>query len=104
MELDENSHLSADSRISDSNSMSVRYSEQSGNVVASTSSGLITEFSKEMFQAENDDGDDEKPNIGEESKIPKLESFNSEYIIPENEHFSESQAEPVKKGNFLFLC
>lgn len=100
MELDENSHLSADSRISDSNSMQVRYSERSGNAVVSTSEGLITHFSKEMFQPKNDNGDDEKPNIDEESKVPKLESFNSEYIIPETEHFSESEPGPINKGNF----
>ncbi|XP_033207525.1 transcription initiation factor TFIID subunit 7 isoform X2 [Belonocnema kinseyi] len=101
MELDENSHLSAESRISDSNSMQVRYSERSGNTVVSTSEGLITHFSKEMFQQKNDDGDDEKPNIDEESKVPKLESFNSEYIIPESEHFSESQSVPVNKDSLL---
>ncbi|XP_046743934.1 transcription initiation factor TFIID subunit 7 [Diprion similis] len=84
MELDENSRLSADSRVSDSNSMQVRYSERSGNH-ASGSSGLVTQFSKEMFPG-NDDG--EKPLV-DLSKVPKEETFHSEYMIPDD--FSRSQ-------------
>lgn len=91
LELDENSHISADSRISDSNSMQVRYSERSGNTVVSTSSGLITEFSKEMFDHSHV-GNEDKSHTEEEIKIPKLEAFNTEYIIPESDNFSESQS------------
>ncbi|KYN20872.1 Transcription initiation factor TFIID subunit 7 [Trachymyrmex cornetzi] len=85
MELDENSRLSADSRVSDSNSMQAAYSERSSNN-ATTSSGLVTEFSKDMFHNDtNGDPEAEKPQ-GENSplKAPKLEQFHSEYIIPES--------------------
>ncbi|EGI57886.1 PREDICTED: transcription initiation factor TFIID subunit 7 isoform X1 [Acromyrmex echinatior] len=84
MELDENSRLSADSRVSDSNSMQAAYSERSSNN-ATTSSGLVTEFSKDMFHDTNGDTEAEKPQ-GESSplKAPKLEQFHSEYIIPES--------------------
>ncbi|XP_018398248.1 PREDICTED: transcription initiation factor TFIID subunit 7 isoform X1 [Cyphomyrmex costatus] len=85
MELDENSRLSADSRVSDSNSMQAAYSERSSNN-ATTSSGLVTEFSKDMFHNDtNGDMETEKPQ-GETSplKPPKLEQFHSEYIIPES--------------------
>ena len=99
MELDENSHLSADSRVSDSNSMQVRYSERTDNIETNSSSQLITTFSKEMFEADNNDCNDEKSNIQEGSKTPKLENFNSEYIIPENGSFPESLSVPVNKGN-----
>ncbi|XP_018398249.1 PREDICTED: transcription initiation factor TFIID subunit 7 isoform X2 [Cyphomyrmex costatus] len=61
MELDENSRLSADSRVSDSNSMQAAYSERSSNN-ATTSSGLVTEFSKDMFHNDtNGDMETEKP-------------------------------------------
>ncbi|KAG5333831.1 TAF7 factor, partial [Acromyrmex heyeri] len=84
MELDENSRLSADSRVSDSNSMQAAYSERSSNN-ATTSSGLVTEFSKDMFHDTNGDTEAEKPQ-GESSplKAPKLEQFHSEYVIPES--------------------
>ncbi|XP_018299654.1 transcription initiation factor TFIID subunit 7 isoform X1 [Mycetomoellerius zeteki] len=85
MELDENSRLSADSRVSDSNSMQAAYSERSSNN-ATTSSGLVTEFSKDMFHNDtNGDTEAEKPQ-GETNplKAPKLERFHSEYIIPES--------------------
>ncbi|XP_043473300.1 transcription initiation factor TFIID subunit 7 [Leptopilina heterotoma] len=91
LEFDENSRMSADSRISDSNSMQVRYSERSGNTVVSTASGLITEFSKDMF-VQAHERNEEKPSIEEEIKVPKLEAFNTEYIIPENDNFSQPQS------------
>ncbi|XP_012254497.1 transcription initiation factor TFIID subunit 7 [Athalia rosae] len=84
MELDENSRLSADSRVSDSNSMQVRYSERSRHQ-ASTSSGLVTQFSKDMFH-DNEDGD---KSIVDVTKVPKEETFHSEYMIPDD--FSQSQ-------------
>ncbi|KAG7209049.1 hypothetical protein KM043_015208 [Ampulex compressa] len=88
MVLDENSRLSADSRVSDSNSMQAAYSERSSNN-ATTSSGLVTEFSKEMFQNDgNGEEDNEKPVDIASSKAPKVEQFHTEYIIPDN--FSES--------------
>lgn len=85
MELDENSHLSADSRVSDSNSMQAAYSERSSNN-ATTSSGLVTEFTKDMFQNDNN-GDTEAEKQQDESTLPKqskLEQFHSEYIMPES--------------------
>lgn len=99
MELDENSHLSADSRVSDSNSMQAQYSERSNNN-ATASNGLVTEFSKEMFQNDNN-GDTEAEKQQEEattSKVSKLEQFQSEYIIPDN--YTESPPVSVSKGNF----
>lgn len=98
MELDENSRLSADSRVTDSNSMQAPYSERSDNN-ATASNGLVTEFSKEMFQ--NDNGDAEAEKQQEEatsSKVQKLEQFHSEYIIPDN--YTESPPVSVSKGNF----
>ncbi|XP_011691831.1 PREDICTED: transcription initiation factor TFIID subunit 7 [Wasmannia auropunctata] len=91
MELDENSRLSADSRVSDSNSMQAAYSERSSNN-ATTSSGLVTEFSKDMFH-DNGDTETEKQQ-GESSplKVPKLEQFHSEFIIPDN--YSEAIITP----------
>lgn len=85
MELDENSHLTADSRVSDSNSMQAAYSERSSNN-ATTSSGLVTEFSKEMFQNDNHgDAEIEKQRDDATStKVSKLEQFHEEYIIPDN--------------------
>ncbi|KAF7408337.1 hypothetical protein HZH66_002874 [Vespula vulgaris] len=97
MELDENSRLSGDSRASDSNSMQAAYSERSSNN-ATTSCGLVTEFSKEMFQNENNsEVDGEKPTDTAESKVPKLEQFHSEYIIPD--HFSESPSISTPKDS-----
>lgn len=99
MELDENSHLSADSRVSDSNSMQAQYSERSNNN-ATASNGLVTEFSKEMLQNDNN-GDTEAEKQQEEattSKVSKLEQFQSEYIIPDN--YTESPPVSVSKGNF----
>lgn len=84
MELDENSRLSAESRVSDSNSMQAAYSERSSNN-ATTSSGLVTEFSKEMFQ--NDNGDVEMEKQQDETtptKGSKIEQFQCEYIISDN--------------------
>lgn len=99
MELDENSRLSADSRVSDSNSMQVPYSERSNNN-ATTSNGLVTEFSKEMFQNDNNGDVDTTEKQQEEAttKEPKLEQFHSEYIIPDN--YTESPV-AVSKGNFI---
>lgn len=97
MELDENSRLSADSRVSDSNSMQATYSERSSNN-ATNNSGLVTEFSKEMFQNENNcDTEGEKPIETTPTKVPKLEQFHSEYIIPED--FSESPSVSMSKDS-----
>lgn len=103
MELDENSRLSADSRVSDSNSMQAAYSERSSNN-ATTSSGLVTEFSKDMFHDDNN-GDTEIEKQQSESsplKAAKLEQFHSEYMIPDN--YTESIITPTvvstSKGNF----
>ncbi|XP_015598095.1 transcription initiation factor TFIID subunit 7 [Cephus cinctus] len=96
MELDENSRLSGDSRVSDSNSMQVRYSERSGNNV-SVNSGLITEFSKEMFQGDGDGETDADKSVNDPSKIPKIEQFHSEYIIPDS--YSESQSMSMPKDS-----
>lgn len=103
MELDENSRLSADSRVSDSNSMQAAYSERSSNN-ATTSSGLVTEFSKDMFHDDNN-GDTETEKQQSESsplKATKLEQFHSEYMIPDN--YTESIITPTvvstSKGNF----
>ncbi|XP_015180105.1 PREDICTED: transcription initiation factor TFIID subunit 7 isoform X5 [Polistes dominula] len=97
MELDENSRLSGDSRATDSNSMQAAYSERSSNN-ATTSCGLVTEFSKEMFQNENNsEADGEKPTDTTESKVPKLEQFHSEYIIPDD--FSESPSISMPKDS-----
>lgn len=100
MELDENSHLTAESRISDSNSMQAAYSERSSNN-ATTSSGLVTEFSKEMFQNDNNgDAEAEKQQDDATStKTPKLEQFHTEYIIPDN--YTESPPVSVSKDSRL---
>lgn len=96
MELDENSRLSADSRVSDSNSMQATYSERSINNTT-TNSNLVTEFSKEMFQSDNNcQTEGEKPVDTTPTKVVKLEQFHSEYIIPDS--FSESPSAPVSKG------
>ncbi|XP_066597789.1 transcription initiation factor TFIID subunit 7 isoform X2 [Prorops nasuta] len=96
MELDDNSRLSADSRISDSNSMPAMYSERS-NTNATTSGGLVTEFSKEMFDNENTtECDGEKP-IVSPKKEPKLEQFHSEYIIPEDSYTEPSNIPVIKE-------
>lgn len=96
MELDENSRLSADSRVSDSNSMQPTYSERSINN-ATTNSELVTEFSKEMFQNDNNCMEGEKPvDDVTQSKIPKMEQFHSEYIIPDD-NFSESPSISMSK-------
>ncbi|XP_020290868.1 transcription initiation factor TFIID subunit 7 [Pseudomyrmex gracilis] len=89
MELDENSRLSADSRVSDSNSMQAAYSERSNNTTTANN-GLVTEFSKDMFQNSNN-GDmetDKQQNEAGSAKDAKLEQFHSEYIITDN--YSES--------------
>lgn len=98
MELDENSRLSVDSRISDSNSMQVRYLEQSTNEPSMSSEPLITEFSKEMFEIE-ETIEDVKPEI-EDIKVPKIENY-EEYDVSEN--FSESNNTIFNKGNFYNL-
>ncbi|XP_011872876.1 PREDICTED: transcription initiation factor TFIID subunit 7 [Vollenhovia emeryi] len=93
MELDENSR-SADSRVSDSNSMQAAYSRSSNN--ATTSSGLVTEFSKDMFQNDNNDDTEAEKQQGDEPtppKVPKLEQFHSEYMIPDN--YTESIIAPT---------
>lgn len=97
MELDENSRLSADSRVSDSNSMQATYSERSSNN-ATNNSGLVTEFSKEMFQNDNIcDAEGDKPIQTTPTKVPKLEQFHSEYIMPED--FSESPSVSMSKDS-----
>lgn len=98
MELDENSRLSGDSRVSDSNSMQATYSEKSSNN-ATTSGGLVTEFSKEMFQNDNNgDVETEKQQDETVPKAQKLEQFHADYIITEN--YTESPSASVSKGNF----
>jgi hypothetical protein len=102
MELDENSRLSADSRVSDSNSMQAAYSERSSNN-ATTSSGLVTEFSKDMFQNDNNgDMEIEKQDEGTPQKVQKMEQFQSEYMISDN--YTEAIITPASisasKGNF----
>ncbi|KAL6439337.1 transcription initiation factor TFIID subunit 7 [Cataglyphis hispanica] len=100
MELDENSHLTADSRVSDSNSMQAAYSERSSNN-ATMSSGLVTEFSKEMFQNDNN-GDAETEKQQDEAtsaKASKLEQFHAEYIISDN--YTESPQVSVSKDSRL---
>lgn len=76
--------------VSDSNSMQAAYSERSSNN-ATTSSGLVTEFSKDMFHDDNN-GDTETEKQQSESsplKATKLEQFHSEYMIPDNNtHYS----------------
>lgn len=99
MELDDNSRLSADSRVSDSNSMQAAYSERSANNTA-TNSTLVTEFSKEMFQNDNNiETEGEKPEDVQSSKVPKMEQFHSEYIIPEG--FSELPSATTSKADSL---
>ncbi|XP_043254100.1 transcription initiation factor TFIID subunit 7 [Colletes gigas] len=94
MELDENSRLSVDSRVSDSNSMQATYSERS-NHNATTSNTLVTEFKKEMFQNDNNcETEGDKP-VDAISKLPKMEQFHSEYIIPDD--FSEIPSAPASK-------
>ncbi|CAL7946815.1 unnamed protein product [Xylocopa violacea] len=98
MELDENSRLSGDSRVSDSNSMHATYSERSNNN-ATTRSNLVTEFSKEMFQNDNNI-ETEGPVKAEDTsllKVPKVEQFHSEYIIPDE--FSDLPPAPVSKDS-----
>lgn len=100
MELDENSHLTADSRVSDSNSMQAAYSERSSNN-ATTSSGLVTEFSKEMFHNDNN-GDTETEKQQDDAtstKVPKLEQFHAEYIISDN--YTESPTVSISKDSRL---
>ncbi|XP_053987882.1 transcription initiation factor TFIID subunit 7 [Hylaeus volcanicus] len=95
MELDENSRLSADSRVSDSNSLQATYSERSNNTA--TNNSLVTEFKKEMFQNDNNgETESEKP-VEISTKMPKLEQFHSEYIIPDD--FSEIPAAPLLKDS-----
>jgi len=96
MELDENSRLSADSRVSDSNSMQAAYSERSSNN-ATTSSGLVTEFSKDMFHNDNNGDMETEKQQGESNpiKVQKLEQFHSEYIITES-----PTSVSASKGNF----
>lgn len=93
MELDESSRLSVDSRISDSNSMQVRYLEQSTNEPSVSNEPLVTEFSKEMFEIE-ETVEDVKPDI-EDIKIPKIENY-EEYEMSEN--FSEIPNVIFNKG------
>lgn len=89
MELDENSRLSADSRVSDSNSLQAAYSERSNNNT-NTNSNLVTEFSKEMFQNDTTETEAEKPVDPTPTIVQKLDPFQPEYILPDN--FSEPSA------------
>lgn len=99
MELDETSRLSADSRVSDSNSMQVGFSERSGQDT-NTCSQLLTEFSKDMFPSQTSDEQDNKSSIEGVQKVPKIEDFHSEYIIPDD---SETPSMSTNKGTLLFL-
>ncbi|KAJ8670654.1 hypothetical protein QAD02_001913 [Eretmocerus hayati] len=92
MELDENSRISVDSRVSDSNSMQVRYLEQSGNLQSSNAGSLVTEFTKEMFESEVT-VEDIKPEI-EDVKIPKIENFD-DYEISES--YPESHSAMINR-------
>ncbi|KAH0569114.1 transcription initiation factor TFIID subunit 7 [Cotesia glomerata] len=83
VELDETSRISADSRVSDSNSMQVGFSERSGQDT-NTCSELLTEFSKDMFPPQISYDQENKPNVEDVQKIPKIEDFHSEYIIPDD--------------------
>ncbi|KAK0084994.1 hypothetical protein PV325_005991 [Microctonus aethiopoides] len=96
MELDDNSRLSADSRVSDSNSLQVGYSERSGQDT-NTCSQLLTEFSKDMFPSENTEEQDNRTADENVSKTPKIEDFHSEYIIPES--YSENAPIAVPKDS-----
>ncbi|KAH0949676.1 hypothetical protein HN011_010447 [Eciton burchellii] len=98
MELDETSRLTGDSRVSDSNSIQATYSGRSSNN-ATTSSGLVTEFSKEMFQNDNNDIEIDKQESRSPTKIPKMEQFHSEYILPDN--YIESPSISVSKDSRL---
>lgn len=82
MELEENSRLSADSRISDSNSMQAGYSEPSANNDGMGSSEMLTEFKKEMFHHT-----EENSEMGEKSYLDsyKVSAFQPEYILPDME-------------------
>ncbi|XP_043286458.1 transcription initiation factor TFIID subunit 7 [Venturia canescens] len=96
MDMDDTSRLSAESRVSDSNSMQVRYSERPGQEVV-TCTELVTEFSKEMFHPENsntDDGNKIESNNDSPVKLTKLENFHSEYMIPDNYNESLSSSVP----------
>ncbi|XP_017886103.1 transcription initiation factor TFIID subunit 7 [Ceratina calcarata] len=95
MELDENSRLSADSRVSDSNSMQATYSERSNNN-ATTSSNLVTEFSKEMFQNDNMEAEAMKQEDTSPSKAPKVEQF-QEYIL--TDEFTEMPSVSASKDS-----
>lgn len=104
MDMDDTSRLSAESRVSDSNSMQVRYSERSGQEVV-TCTELVTEFSKEMFHPESSNtGDGNKIESTNESpvKLTKLENFHSEYMIPDNFNESLSSSVPAR-GNLRVL-
>ncbi|XP_063974870.1 transcription initiation factor TFIID subunit 7 [Diachasmimorpha longicaudata] len=92
IELDETSRMSADSRASDSNSMQVRYGERSGQDTSNTE--LITEFSKDMFPS---DSQDDQESRGTTQKIPKMEDFHSEYIIPDS--YSEGGSMSMTKDS-----
>jgi hypothetical protein len=94
MELDENSHLSVDSRISDSNSIQVGYSEQSAHILSTNNAPLVTEFRKEMFESE-ESIETIKP-ITENLKKSKIEGFDH-YEMSDN--LSESRNILNNKGN-----
>ncbi|OXU19785.1 hypothetical protein TSAR_003740 [Trichomalopsis sarcophagae] len=98
MELDENSHLSVDSRVSDSNSMQVGYSEQSVNVPSTSNGPLVTEFSKEMFESEETV---EEVIDTEDVKIPKQEILDPYEM---SQSYSESQNIMTNKGKTLDFC
>lgn len=99
MELDDNSHLSADSRVSDSNSMQVGYSERSGQ--DTNTCELLTEFNKDMFPSENTEEQEEQPTDDKPIKVPKVEDFHTEFDIPET--FAVPEIIDITKGNFFFL-
>ncbi|XP_058795503.1 transcription initiation factor TFIID subunit 7 isoform X2 [Phymastichus coffea] len=99
MDLDESSRLSVDSRVSDSNSMQVKYSGQLSGVPSTSGDPLVTEFSKDMFMSE-EIIDDMKPDL-EDVKIPKVENFNH-YDISGND--SESQSTMGNKDAIQARC
>lgn len=104
-EIDETSRLSADSRVSDSNSMQVsRYSERSrqdtttATNTASNCNQFVTEFTRDMFPPDNTN---EQEN-NEALKEPKVENpFHSEYMIPDN--YSDAPTISTQRGYLIFF-
>ncbi|KAL7294592.1 hypothetical protein TKK_0011899 [Trichogramma kaykai] len=87
IDIDETSHLSADSRTADSNSIHPAHMEQSTNEPTTSKGPLVIEFTKEMFTTE-ESINDVKMEI-EEEIIPKVEPKYDSYEASES--YSESQ-------------